>query len=96
MMYTSDREEPARSQANPASARISAHYVLRSDQFTATQPHRTMTEKKYLVYGFDTKNDRHDVLGYLASSKAEAYALCKQCHPLFDVYSVREAAPDQY
>ena len=55
-----------------------------------------MTEKKYLVQGVHTKTDYYDVLGYLATSKAEAYAKCKHCHPMFDIYSVSEAAPDQY
>ena len=45
-MYTSDREEPPRRQANPASARISAHYVLRSAQFN---PHHTRDAMRYFL-----------------------------------------------
>ena len=51
---------------------------------------------KFLVQGCHTQHDRYDVLAYLADSKAEAFAKCKALHPKFDVYSVSEAAPDQY
>ena len=56
----------------------------------------TDTTKKFLVQGCHTQHDRYDVLAYMADSKAEAYAKCKELHPQFDVYSVSEAAPDQY
>ena len=56
----------------------------------------TNTAKKFLVQGCHTQHDRYDVLAYIADSKAEAFAKCKTLHPKFDVYSVSEAAPDQY
>ena len=55
-----------------------------------------MSEKKYLVQGCHTNWDKYDVLAYMAESKAEAYAMCQKLHPKFDIYSVSEAAPDQY
>jgi len=56
----------------------------------------TMSSKKYLVQGYHTQRNRYDVLAYIADSKAEAYARCKELHPQFDIYSVSEASPDQY
>jgi hypothetical protein len=55
-----------------------------------------MLDKKYLVQGCHTQHNRYDVLAYIADSKASAYAKCKELHPQFDIYSVSEAAPDQY
>ena len=59
-------------------------------------PIMTNTTQKFLVQGCHTQHDRYDVLAYMADSKAEAFAKCKALHPKFDVYSVSEAAPDQY
>lgn len=55
-----------------------------------------MLDKKYLVQGYHTQRNRYDVLAYIADSEASAYARCKELHPQFDIYSVSEAAPDQY
>ena len=46
MMYASDREELPRRQAHPASARITAHNVLKSDQF---KPHHTRDAMRYFL-----------------------------------------------
>jgi hypothetical protein len=37
---------------------------------------------------WDTKHDRYDVLAYVRETKAEAYAICSELHPTYDIESV--------
>ena len=69
MVGTTDREEPTRSQASPASARITAHNVLGSDQ--AQQPHPTMLKP----ISFQLKEAYGRVRAYPISQ--EAILLCR-------------------
>jgi hypothetical protein len=50
-----------------------------------------MTEQKLFVwgvYGWDTKQDRYQLLSYVKETKAEAYAICAKLHPAIDIESV--------
>jgi hypothetical protein len=40
------------------------------------------------VYGWDTKQDRYQLLSYVRETKAEAYATCSKLHPTIDIESV--------
>ncbi len=70
MMYTSDREELPRRQANPASARISAHYVLRSDQFNPH--HHTRDAMRYFL----TLTERAAIIEEAVQTDTEYMASC--------------------
>jgi hypothetical protein len=53
--------------------------------------HEPMTEPKLFiwgVYGWDTKQDRYQLLSYVKETKAEAYATCAKLHPTIDIESV--------
>ena len=49
------------------------------------------TQPTWRVVGFDTKQDRHQSLLYIADTKAEAYATATKLHPTLDVYFVQQA-----
>jgi hypothetical protein len=40
------------------------------------------------VRGWDTKQQRYDILSYVTETKSEAYAKCVAIHPTFDVEDV--------
>ena len=53
--------------------------------------HEPMTESKLFVWavrGWDTKQDRYQLLCYVKETKAEAYATCAKLHPTIDIESV--------
>jgi hypothetical protein len=50
-----------------------------------------MPEPKLFVWGvqgWDTKQNRYQVLAYVKETKAEAYATCSKLHPTIDIESV--------
>jgi|TARA_R110000851_G_scaffold147981_2_gene288130 hypothetical protein len=40
-------------------------------------------------YGYDTKKQMHDVLSYMRETAAEAYEICKELHPNFEIITVK-------
>lgn len=44
------------------------------------------------VRGWDTRQQRYDILSYVTETKAEAYAKCVKNYPTFDVESVYKIA----
>jgi hypothetical protein len=37
---------------------------------------------------WDTKNNRYTLLAYVRETKAEAYAICSELHPNYDIESI--------